>query len=125
MTKTPLINANLLPLALGVNVGHAAGSRACALGASAYAPALLGAVLAASCNVHSQSQTILKLFTKNFIITNHGTSMTLQIYHWLSNHEIDSRFHLRLHNMYCLQLSMTEPNTPVAALAINPAISTC
>ena len=106
MTKTPLINGNLLHLAFWRVRGRAAGSRAlspgfhaCGFGAIAHAPALLDAYasfVAMFILTHKQCSNCLQ---KNFIITNHGASMTLQTNHSLSNHEIDSCFHLRLHNV--------------------------
>ena len=52
-TKTPLINANLVPLAFGAN-SAALLAPARAFGASAHAPALL----AAGRNVHSHKQCL-------------------------------------------------------------------
>ena len=130
-TKTPLINANSVPLAFGANgaallaPASAAASRVrpwrqmhawlvALLGCSARClAALLGCTLApflaalldcyGSCLLqYTFSQIMFKWFTKTFIITNHGAAMTLQTNHSLSNHEIDSCFHLRLQNVWCL-----------------------
>ena len=118
-TKTPLVNANLVPLVFGVNgaallaPASAAASRvrpcrqkhAWLAALLSCTPAPLAALLDCygSClPQYTFSQIMFKWFTKNFIIINHGAAMTLQTNHSLSNHEIDSCFHLRLQNVWCL-----------------------